>query len=398
MNAPETQHSVVVYGSIASAGGLGHSCASAITAVAQNKAARITAIGPGYQMPWAFPGGLPNLDWVKYSYTIPPWKRRFTWYRWRPGILVEKQHIAHARWAARELVNVRPTRAYLLTETALDSLRFLKNEGIPTVLDNPNGHIRNFRAIYEREFQRWCAGKYYGHPTEAMVERVCEEYELADRIRVCGQWGVDSMTRFGIDSAKVHSIPQPVNLEKFQPPASRRSPQGPLRICFVGTFDLRKGFVYLLQAIRKVGPKWIELEMVGSTTDRHTARLFETERKGLNVKWGPGNPIPVYQSAEVFVCPTLEDGVPFVLLEAMACGLPIIASEEAGATEAIRQNVHGWRVPAADAEAIASALEDALRRRDDLPEMSRLVRARAEEYAGPHRLKELAEWFYETSL
>jgi glycosyltransferase involved in cell wall biosynthesis len=168
-------------------------------------------------------------------------------------------------------------------------------------------------------------------------------------------------------------------------------------VCYVGSLDLRKGFAYLLQAIRAVGAQHIALEIVGATGDSYCARLFERERFGLNVVCAPGDALAAYQRAELLVVPTLEDGLPFVLVEGLACGLPAIVTEEAGAAECIQPGRSGWVIPAAQVEPLTEALEDALRRRSDLWEMGREARAGVEGYAGPPRLRQLSYWFSNSS-
>jgi glycosyltransferase involved in cell wall biosynthesis len=261
-------------------------------------------------------------------------------------------------------------------------------------LDNPNGHIRNFQQVCEREARRWFGGKFHGHPSPAMLERVEEEYQLADRIRVYSEWGKASMLRFGVPEDKIHILRQTVNLERFCPAAVPPAAEGPLRVCYVGSLDLRKGFVYLLKAIRAVGAKRIRLRIVGATGDRGSAGLLARERAGLEIQVTPGDSLPVYQESELFVIPTLEDGLPFVLVEGLACGLPVIVTSAAGASECVRTGQTGWVVPAGDVEALSAALEAALRRRAELRDMGRQARADVEKYAGLPQLRQLSNWFY----
>jgi glycosyltransferase involved in cell wall biosynthesis len=301
---------------------------------------------------------------------------------------------ALGRWAARELSERRPQACYLFTQIALETLQWCRRESIPTVLDNPNGHIRNIREVCEKESERWFGKRLHGHPTSEMVERVEQEYLLADRIRVHSEWAKNSMLRRGVPESKIHVLRQTLNLERFRPPAERPGPQGPLRVCYVGSLDLRKGFAYLLQAIRAVGPKRVQLRIIGATGDRNCAQLFERERAGLQVECAQGDPRRVYQESEIFVLPTLEDGLGMVALEAQACGLPVIVTEEAGAKECVRPGETGWIVPAKDVPALALALEQAIERRKELGDMGQQARKDVEGYAGLAQLRQLSDWFY----
>jgi glycosyltransferase involved in cell wall biosynthesis len=319
---------------------------------------------------------------------------RFSWLRWQAGEVTIRSDRSLGRWAAGQLERLRPQACYVFTQIALEPLQWCRREGISTVLDNPNGHIRGFREVYENESERRFGKRFLGSPTSEMVARVEEEYRLADRIRVHSQWAKDSLVRRGVPENKIHLLRQTVNLKRFHPPARRVLPDGPLRICYVGALDLRKGFAYLLEAIRAVGAKRIQLRIVGATGDRNCAQLFAREQAGLQVEAAPGDPLPAYQQSEVFVFPTLEDGLGMVALEAQACGLPVILTEQAGAKECVRPGQTGWVVPSANSEALAAALEDALAKRSELADMGRQARADVELYAGPARLGELSNWFY----
>jgi glycosyltransferase involved in cell wall biosynthesis len=273
-------------------------------------------------------------------------------------------------------------------------LKWARSAGIPSVLDNPNGHIRAFRKICEGESLRWCGSGYQGHPNTAMVERVEEEYHLADRIRVSSEWAKASMVAGGVPAEKIHVLAQPLNLLRFRPGATMLSPDGPLRICYVGSLDLRKGFIYLLRAMKIFGPDRVSLEVVGATGDRCCRRLLEREKIGLNFSCAPGDPLPAYHRAELFVLPSLEDGFGLVVAEAMACGLPVIVTDQCGAAELVRPGETGWIVQAGKTEALASALEDAYKRRKDLASMGRVARIDIERSAGAECLALLNEWFF----
>jgi glycosyltransferase involved in cell wall biosynthesis len=265
---------------------------------------------------------------------------------------------------------------------------------VPTVLDNPNGHIRGFARAYQDEWTKWIGGRYHGHPTAEMVERVEREYELADRIRVSSNWAKESMVRHGVPAEKVFVCPQPVNRVRFAPPLNRLPPAGPLRIVYVGSLDLRKGFVYLLRAGRAIGSTRVRIELVGGTGDRGSKALLARERAGLEVILSPGDPVPAYHRAELFVLPSLEDGFGFVTAEAMACGVPVVVTEQCGSAEWVRPGENGWVIPAGDEAALACLLEDVLASRSNLAGMGSAAR-RAIEFRDPgDPLRALAEWVH----
>ena len=155
---------------------------------------------------------------------------------------------------------------------------------------------------------------------------------------------------------------------------SRSPATGPLRVCYVGSLTVLKGFAYLLRAVRTVGPGRVRVEIVGATGDRGSKELFAREIAGLDVVAAPGDPVPAYHRAELFVLPSLSDGFGFVAAEALACGLPVVVTDQCGAAEWVRPGDTGWVIPAANVGALASVLEEALARRSDLAAMGAAAR------------------------
>ena len=382
----------LIHGVPAGPGGLGYFAAAAIAGLSLEDT-RVFALGPGVAGRWPLPGDVRDVTWITSpDDAIRSWMVRYSWLRWRAGqvTLIRDRHLGG--WAAGELERIRPQSCYVFTQVALEALRWCRRAGVPSVLDNPNGHIRNFQQVYQRESARWCGKPFHGHPAGEMVERVEQEYRLADRIRVHSEWAKQSMLQFGVPEDKVQVLGDPLNLKLFVPPSGRPDTRGPLRVCYVGSLDLRKGFVYLLRAMRALGPDRIQLRIVGATGDRDCARLFERERRGLRVEAAPGNPLPVYQESELFVLPTLEDGLGLVALEAQACSLPVIVTDQAGAKESIVPGKTGWIVASGDADALAAALDQAMSRRAELSDMGSQARAGVERWAAESRLRVLSEW------
>lgn len=384
----------VIYGVPLGPGGLAVQSANALAALARPDV-ELHALGPaaGARVP---PPESSGVRWREHR--IPrPRVRTWPWLRSFQGRARFEDDVRLGRWAARELARIQPQLCYAFTQVALESLRWARSRGVPSVLESPNGHLRNFRAVYAGEHRRWCRGTYRGHPTPAMVERVREEYDLADRIRVSSEWARESLVAGGVPAAKITVLQQPVDLRRFGPAAVRSTPEGPLRVVFVGTLDLRKGFVYLLRAVRRMTGQ-VSLELVGGTADRCTRRLLAREAAGLDVRVAPGDPLQAYLRAEVSVLPTLEDGSPFAVAEAMACGLPVVVTDCCGAAEWIEPGRSGWVVAARDADALAEALADALRRRTDLRVMGRAARDAAERRADALVVHPLvAQWVYGVS-
>jgi glycosyltransferase involved in cell wall biosynthesis len=387
----------LVYGAPAGVGGLGVQVASAIQALSAEPV-ELHVFGPGRADKWLLSGTVPRVNWNIAPPGVASWKARYTSLRWRPGQYVFEIDQAIGRWAAAQVDRLRPDACYAFTQVGLETLSWARRADVPAVIESPNGHIRNFRRVNDEESRRLCDAPFRGHPTTKMVERVEQEYQLSSRMRVSSQWSKGSMLSNGVEGKEIAIFEQPINLSRYSPAQNPLPPNGPLRICFVGSLNLRKGFVYLLRAVKMIGDRRLSLEIVGATGDRGCRKLFEQESEDIEIRCAPGDPIPAYHRAEVFVLPTLEDGSPFAAAEAMACGLPVIVTECCGAAEWVRPGESGWIVPGRDARALAAAFEDAIRRRGDLGAMGRHAREDTERRAGPDCLLPFRQWMFRQVL
>lgn len=377
-------------------GGWGLHAASIVRALSVGF--KVSNVGLGFEPSWALSGEEAECaDWIELSTTTDTSIFSRLGRRVFPGHYDFRSYRRFGEAAVEKVKATLPSAVYTFTHVGLESLRWAKARGIPTFLDNPNTHILDFREAYVAESARYGCGRFRGHPTPRMVERMLEEYELADSIRVSSTLSKTSMVARGVAADKITVIPLPIDLPHDRPRGAGSS-SGPLRVSFVGSLDLRKGFVPLLRAVRRVGAEAVELTLVGNTGDSCSRRLLARERQGLHVHLAPGDPRPAYASSDLFVLPTLEDGFGFVVAEAMAAGLPVVVTDRCGAAELVVPGKTGWIVPAGDVAALADALRDACRRRSELPSMGGAARESIERH---HRLSspdKLAPWIQERLL
>ena len=87
--------------------------------------------------------------------------------------------------------------------------------------------------------------------------------------------------------------------------------------------------------------------------------------------------VAAYQAADVFIFPSISDGFGLVLLEALACGLPVITTPRTAGPDLITQGENGFLVDAGDATALASRIQWFLENRSRIPSMSAAARATA---------------------
>jgi glycosyltransferase involved in cell wall biosynthesis len=206
-------------------------------------------------------------------------------------------------------------------------------------------------------------------------ERLERECEIADRILVGSSFVRQSFAEVGYDPSRIAVTPYGVDTDRFTPPEKPRN-DGVFRALFVGQIGQRKGLSYLLQGYEKFRRPDSELHIVGSYSPGHEvyARYRDLYRHTPHV---PQKDLAsLFRQADIFVFPSLIEGMPLVVLEAMACGLPIITTTH-GPGDIVRDGVDGFFVPIRDAEAITMRLEQLYRDPALREQMSRNAREQA---------------------
>lgn len=153
----------------------------------------------------------------------------------------------------------------------------------------------------------------------------------------------------------------------------------PLRVLFAGALTQRKGLADLFAAMKMIDSRGIELVVMGSLLqplgwycDRFPNFTYEPPRPHRAV-------LRLMQSCDVFVLPSIVEGRALVQQEAMACGLPLIATKNAGADDLIEEGVTGFLVPIRSPKAIAEKISWCAANRSRISGMGIAARQRASE-------------------
>ncbi|MBI4022496.1 MAG: glycosyltransferase family 4 protein [Candidatus Andersenbacteria bacterium] len=157
-------------------------------------------------------------------------------------------------------------------------------------------------------------------------------------------------------------IPNGVETARFAP--VQRLPNAKVKILFIGRLIPRKGFQRVVQAlplVRAQAMRPFEVEVVGSGTARVDLN-GAAEKLGVSELIRYVGTVPydqlekAYQYADIFVLTSLSEGMPSVILEAMSCGLPVVASDVGGNNELVEEGVNGYLVEGDDIEKLADDL------------------------------------------
>lgn len=263
-----------------------------------------------------------------------------------------------ARAACRHVANVDCVVAY--EGFALPAFEAGKTgSGASALLNYPVSHHRQRRAarLEENELEPDFAATWpdFDDWPPGHEERLDEEIRLADGILLGSTFAADSFVAEGIERRKLHVIPYGVDLQTFRPGPSREA-DGRFKVIYAGQLTQRKGISYLLRGYRKFARRDTELTMVGSLVGGDAPlRPFADHLRHIAHQTRPAL-ARMYRESDVFVLPTLVEGMGLVVLEAMACGLPVIVTAN-GPGDLVRDGIEGFVIPTRDEDAICDRLE-----------------------------------------
>jgi glycosyltransferase involved in cell wall biosynthesis len=185
----------------------------------------------------------------------------------------------------------------------------------------------------------------------------------------------DLEQNFGLPNQRAAVVPYGVDPELF----SVRNEPVRGRILFAGTADLRKGIHYLAMAAGNLvgGRKRYEFRVAGNVE-----RSIATREQCCHLKFLGRVPRvkmrDEFTTADLFVLPSLAEGSAETTYEALACGVPVVTTLEAGSV--VRDGIDGCIVPSRDPGALANAITEIVEDRQKRERMSRAARDRAHDY------------------
>lgn len=220
-------------------------------------------------------------------------------------------------------------------------------------LEAANSHVNNVVKQHQKATQKF--GVESSWLNEAQRRKTLKEYEMADVIYVASEYTRQSFLAEGIPDSKLRQIelkPRPRFVS-----SGNRSHDGIFRIVYVGSLTVMKGIPILLEAFSRLPGKDVHLTLVGGWATRGMRRYLQAWlSRDSRIQIAPGDPLPHLQRANVYVHPTYEDGFAYAPMEALACGIPVIVTEDTGMKEHIQTGFNGHVIPTGDWEALLEKL------------------------------------------
>ncbi len=270
---------------------------------------------------------------------------------------------AFARFVARTL----PGEADLLvgwSAGVLEAIEPARERGMRVVVERGSTHIAHQTETLAEAYRSFGLAPPATSPET--IEREIAEYRAADAIVTPSRFARATFAAHGVDADKVHVNPLGVDTAGFN--AMERPARERPTILFVGRVGPRKGVPWLLRGFAPLARR-ARLRLVGPIEPGMDRVLASEPDAGVEVT-GPLRGAALraaFADADIFCLPSIEEGFALAILEAMAAGLAVVATEASGCAEAVDHGAEGLVVASQDAAAITAALtalvDDADRRR-----------------------------------
>ncbi len=252
---------------------------------------------------------------------------------------------------------------------SLFQLREAKARGARTIIERGSAHISEQYRLIDEERNRYGVAPIQRSRWDRLLEeKQLKEYHEADFIMTPSEFARQSFLARGFDHDKILKVRYGVDLELFLPFPDRTFSSTPT-ILFVGAIGFQKGIPYLLETVRNLRAKGkpLRLKLIGRMEKDFEGWLRSNPLRSEideHIPFVPNNELAIhFRGADVFVLPSVQEGLALVIAEAMACGLPVVATENTGASEFIESGKNGIIVPARSANELETAINDLIESR-----------------------------------
>jgi glycosyltransferase involved in cell wall biosynthesis len=249
------------------------------------------------------------------------------------------------------------------------------------ILDTSIPHPKTKYKVYQqilKDYPDW--GFALQQKRKELIDLEEKEMELAEQIVVASTFSKKSLIENGIQEDKISVIPYGVDSETFRPLSERKN--GPVRFVFVGLVDSRKGVPLLLDAWSKVRRSGEPLTIIGPVTDAIRKKIHQSDPAiqvlgRLSLEEIKKN-LP---SFDVMIFPSYFEGFGLVILEALACGLPVITTEATCAPDVVEQNSDGFIFRSGNLDELRNHIQNFLNNGEKMKQYSKAARSKALHYS-----------------
>lgn len=231
-------------------------------------------------------------------------------------------------------------------QVSLKTIRQFKSEGKKVWLEYPMIHVKEWQEIMNYEYEKWnipLTLRKSLFPLK-MQERMEAEIALADQINVLSSFAASSFEKHEKANKKISITEAGIDHDFYSP--GEEKIRGKLIILFAGRLELLKGIPYLIEAFKSLKTNFAELWLAGPVSEEVEPFLknIPSSIKVMGIK-EKAELRSLYRKAHILVLPSVQESFGLVMLEAMGCGLPVIATAQTGAPDILTEGKDGFIIP-----------------------------------------------------
>jgi glycosyltransferase involved in cell wall biosynthesis len=328
--------------------GLGRHLAEIVAALERREQPTVCISRAGGQLPGPSPLRMLRIPGVAAA-LAPIGRVSPAWRVWRARVEFDA-HAARRLPAAEHLIAFN--RQALAQFGAARSLGYRSWS-----LMSGSAHVRRVARRHAAAHRLYPLERSYG---THVARRYLEEYAQASRVYVTSRCSWESFVEAGYPEEKLSLFP--LTPDPRFTPAAQEPATGTFDVVYVGGLSVVKGVPLLIDAVRRLPHPDLRLVLVGGWGTRGMRRFVERAcAEDPRISAGPGDPLPKLREARLCVHPSYTDGFCYGAAEALACGVPVIASEDTGMKDLIQPGRTGAVLPTGDLDALAQAIDAAYR-------------------------------------
>jgi len=259
--------------------------------------------------------------------------------------------------------------------TAHHAFKRAREIGAMCVLDRGSSHPEFCEKVVNEEYRKYDISGKAMYRTQHMDMSI---YEEADAVLIPSTFVRRTFLDHGFPGEKLIQVPYGVSLEHFYP---LEKPKDTFRVIYVGQMSLQKGVHHLLRAVSELRLPDLDLLLVGSKLpeiepyfEQHRGKFHHHPAVPQNVL------VHHYNQANCFALCSIQDGFGMVLLQAMACGLPLISTTHTGGEDIIEEGVDGFIIPPGSVEQIKDKILTLYHDRDRCSRMGAAAAEKAKNF------------------
>lgn len=288
---------------------------------------------------------------------------------------IKHNYVSFDKWIAQAIKRECPDIIYTFENSNLVTNQRAQQLGITTVLDLAQIHHKEIEAIEEA---------YYPYPSfspsekEWINKRKQEALEVTDYIFTLSSFAKNSLVKHGIAPERIYTVNLGINPNTFTSKTTY-STTGKFQFLYVGTLTQRKGLSCLLKAWSELNLKNAELTLIGPMADAKEMIGQHKDKISYIPFLSHEELVQKYQQADAFIFPSFLDSWAQTVIEAMACGTPVIVTENTGSKDAVKQG-GGFVIPVNDVDALKEKILYFCNNRSEVERIGRRAHEVAQQY------------------